>query len=152
LVLVAPPSAFARLHEILTAANCLQARAPALKVAPAPADAAAKVDRARFSAPVKAARQLLASGSSDRATTLVTLDLSASPFMQYSPGDHLVVYPENSPKVRAAHVSEQRLRWTSQTGLHISSVCCMSLCRDAVLATHATWRHARYTSCLHFSC
>jgi hypothetical protein len=71
-----------------------------LKVVPAPPGAAPKPDPTRFTAPVKAARQLLANAGGDRATTLVSLDLQSLPFLQYSPGDHLMIYPENSPKAR----------------------------------------------------
>ena len=70
-----------------------------IKVSPAPAGAKAKEDPARFSIPIKSTKQLLSAAGGDRTTTLVTLDLASYPFVQYSPGDHLVVYPENSPKV-----------------------------------------------------
>jgi sulfite reductase alpha subunit-like flavoprotein len=78
----------------------LQAPAPMLKVVPAPPGATPKSDPTRFTAPVKAARQLLTNAGGDRATTLVSLDLQSLPFLQYSPGDHLMIYPENSPKAR----------------------------------------------------
>ena len=80
---------------------CLQVRAPALKIVAAPEGAAPKPDPSRFTAPVKDAVPLLAAGAGgDRATTLVTLDSGELPFLQYAPGDHLVVYPENEAEVR----------------------------------------------------
>ena len=78
----------------------VQVKPPTLRVVPAADTAAAKTDVTRFTAPVKSARQLLSTSGADRATTLVTLDLARLPFLQFSPGDHLVVYPENDQKVR----------------------------------------------------
>lgn len=73
---------------------------PTLRVLSAPEGTRAKVDVSRFTAPVKASRQLLASNGGDRATTLVSLDVTQLPFLQFSPGDHLVIYPENDRKAR----------------------------------------------------
>jgi hypothetical protein len=84
----------------LRGASALQVKPPTLKVIAAPAGSKAKEDGSRFPVPVKSSKQLLVGGSGDRATTLVTLDLTSLPFVQYSPGDYLVVYPENSPKAR----------------------------------------------------
>jgi sulfite reductase alpha subunit-like flavoprotein len=73
---------------------------PSVQVAQCSPGKKAVEDVSRFVAPVKHTKQLLSDATGDRATTLVTLDLSSMPYLQYSPGDYLVMYPENSPKVR----------------------------------------------------
>jgi sulfite reductase alpha subunit-like flavoprotein len=78
----------------------LQTRMPSVQVVQCPPGKKPVEDINRFVAPVKHTKQLLSDAAGDRATTLVTLDLSSMPYLQYSPGDYLLVYPENSPKVR----------------------------------------------------
>lgn len=58
-----------------------------------------KEDTTRFSAAVKSVTQLLGGATADRSTSLVVLDISDKPFLTYSPGDHLCVYPGNAPEV-----------------------------------------------------
>lgn len=77
---------------------------PSFNVVPMPALKKVGTDQTRFKAPVEAAVQLLAGGDGamggERSTVAVTVDLSALPYLQYLPGDHLVVYPSNDAEVR----------------------------------------------------
>jgi sulfite reductase alpha subunit-like flavoprotein len=85
-------------HE-KTSRHFLQTRMPSVQAVACPPGKKAAEDVERFVAPVKSTKQLLSDTTGDRATSLVTLDLSSMPYLQYSPGDYLVVYPENSPQV-----------------------------------------------------
>lgn len=79
----------------------MQTSVSSVQVVPCAPGKKAAEDVNRFAAPVKSSKQLLEeSAAGDRATTLVTLDLGSLPYLQYSPGDYLVMYPETSPKVR----------------------------------------------------
>jgi sulfite reductase alpha subunit-like flavoprotein len=94
---------------------------PSVQAVACPPGKKAAEDVERFVAPVKSTKQLLSDSTGDRATSLVTLDLSSMPYLQYSPGDYLVVYPENSPKV-----SLDALEKYAEHAEH-----CMEMCYDA---------------------
>ena len=97
---------------------------PVFNIVPMPGLKRTKEDITRFSAPVKSVTQLLSNATTTRSTVRIVVDLSELPYLQYSPGDHLVVFAANDPAVRAyAQPCHQAARSLSELLANVTCDC-----------------------------